>query len=98
EDLGGGLAQPALDLAQVGVGDAGELAELAQGHLADVPLLADELTEVVPALVDLVLHLWIRASQGPFGPSGAGPRVPGRARDRERGSRRWCGSGSRGAT
>ena len=45
QDLGAGLLQPALDLAQVRVGHPGGLRELAQGHLRRLPLLADVLTQ-----------------------------------------------------
>src|SRR3712207_5768626 len=44
EDLGRRLPQAPLDLAEVRVGDAGELRQLAQAEVADPPLLADELT------------------------------------------------------
>ena len=54
EDLGRRLAQPPLDLAQVRVGDAGHLRQLAQRQVADPALLPDELAEVVPPLLELV--------------------------------------------
>src|SRR4029079_18454429 len=45
QDLGAGLLDPALDLAEVGVGPAGGLRELAQGHLRRLALLADVVTQ-----------------------------------------------------
>src|SRR5207249_2633892 len=47
QDLGGRLAQPALDLAQIRVGDAGQLAELAQRQTCVAALIANEVAEVV---------------------------------------------------
>ena len=56
EDLGRRLPQTALDLAQVGVGDARHLGQLAQREVAHPTLVADELPEVVPAVLELLLH------------------------------------------
>ena len=50
EDLGGRLAQAALDLAEVRVGDPGQVGEAAEGQTGAAPLLADERTEVVGAV------------------------------------------------
>src|SRR3712207_5295248 len=55
EDLGGRLAQAPLDLAEVGVRDPGQLRQLPEAEVPDPPLLADELAEVVPPRVELVL-------------------------------------------
>src|SRR5438445_1553533 len=57
EDLGRGLAQPALDLAEVGVADARHVGELPERQPRHPPLLADELSEVVHACLELVLHV-----------------------------------------
>src|SRR3954451_3419412 len=46
EDLRARLAQPALDLAEVGVGDTGELRQLPKRHVGRGTLLADVVTEV----------------------------------------------------
>ena len=45
QDLGGGLAQTTLDLAQVGVGDAGLLGELPQGEARCDALLLEVVTQ-----------------------------------------------------
>ncbi len=45
QDLGARLAQPALDLAEVGIGDTRLLGELPQRQLCVAPLLAEELTQ-----------------------------------------------------
>ena len=42
QDVGTGLAQPALDLRQIRIGHAGDLGQLAQRDLRDFPLFADE--------------------------------------------------------
>src|SRR6202012_6048678 len=47
EDLGARLAEPALDLAEVGVGDARGLRELTERDLRLLPLLADVLPDRV---------------------------------------------------
>ena len=46
EDLGGRPPQSPLDLAQVGIGDLGELGELAHREVGNTALLADEAAEV----------------------------------------------------
>src|SRR4029079_11056734 len=56
EDLRGRLPQAPLDLAQVGGRDPRHLGEPSQRHLTHIALLADELSQIAPALVDLVLH------------------------------------------
>ena len=56
EDLGRGPAQPALDLAQVRVGDAGQLGEPAQREPGRAPLLTDEGPEVEPAVFRVRAH------------------------------------------
>ena len=50
EDLGRGPAQPALDLAQVRVRDAGQLRETAQREARRATLLTDERAQIVPAV------------------------------------------------
>src|SRR5207244_3362650 len=62
EDLGRGLPQSALDLAQVGVADARHVGELAERQPGHPPLLADELAEVVHASLELVLDVGHRAN------------------------------------
>jgi hypothetical protein len=54
QHLCGGLAQPAFDLAQVRVGDAGLLGELTQRQLRCPTLRGNELTERVELVRDLV--------------------------------------------
>src|SRR6266511_234624 len=56
EDLGGGLAQPALDLRQVRVGDARQLGQVAHRQLRLAPLVADVAADVadLPSRVELV--------------------------------------------
>src|SRR6202022_3986421 len=56
EDLGARLPQTAFDLAQVGIGDPGQLAELPQRQPCRAPLIADELTEVVQPRVEVGCH------------------------------------------
>src|SRR3546814_74132 len=52
-DLGRRLPQPTLDLAQVGVGDPRHLRELAQRQVADAALVADELSQLPPAQLEV---------------------------------------------
>ena len=56
EDLGRRLAQAPLDLAQVGVRDPRQLGQLAEGEVVDAALVADELTQVPPAVLEVLLH------------------------------------------
>src|SRR6185312_763775 len=49
EDVGRRLAQPAFDLAEVRVRDAGELAQLAEREASVPALIANELAEIVQA-------------------------------------------------
>ena len=56
EDLGRGLPQAPLDLAQVRVRDARQLGELAQREVPDAALVADELAQVAPAMLEVLLH------------------------------------------
>src|SRR5690606_25410078 len=69
QHLGGRLAQPALDLAQVGVGHPRLLSELAQGELRALTLLAQVVAQGPDGLVDrpgdlgrLRAHLRLRHS------------------------------------
>src|SRR3954451_12309162 len=52
QHLGGGFAQAALDLAEVGVGDSGLLCQLTQGELGRAPLSGDELAEGVQLVAE----------------------------------------------
>jgi hypothetical protein len=63
EDLGGRSPQPALDLAQVGVGDAGQLREPANRQSGRASLLSDELSEVVPTPGGLCGHAVQRTAE-----------------------------------
>ena len=56
EDLGRRLPQAALDLAQVRVRDPRQLGELAEREVVDAALVADELAEVPPAVLEVLLH------------------------------------------
>ncbi len=56
EDVGRRLAQTTFDLAEVGIRDPGHLRQLPQRQVVDAALLADELTQVSPPVLDLVLH------------------------------------------
>jgi hypothetical protein len=56
QDLGRGLAQAALDLAQVGVADPGRPGQLPQRHLSELTLTADVLTDVLDLLADDLGH------------------------------------------
>ena len=47
EDVGTGLAQPSLDLAQIRVGDTGTLAKASQRQSGRAALVTDELAEVM---------------------------------------------------
>src|SRR5207237_8215320 len=62
EDLGARLAEAALDLAEVGVGDARRLGQLAQRHLGGSALLADEQPEVAYVIVRLLGHVHLLTS------------------------------------
>ena len=57
EDLRRRSPQPPFDLAQVGVGDPGQLRQSAEGQPGAGPLLADERAELVEALGDLLDEL-----------------------------------------
>src|ERR671913_155978 len=56
DDLGRRLAQPPLDLAQVGVGDARPLGQVPQRQAPQSALLADVGAEVTPAVLPLALR------------------------------------------
>ena len=67
EHFGGGLAQTALDLAQVGIADADLVGELPQGELDAEALLLEEVAQRPnepsdPATVLLVTDFAVRAS------------------------------------
>ena len=59
EDLGRRLAQTPLDLAEVRIGDAGELAQLAQRQARVATLVANEVAEVVQARLERVQRLGV---------------------------------------
>lgn len=56
EDVCGRFTQPALDLAQIRIGNPGELGKTSQGEPRHVALLADELPEVTPAINRVSCH------------------------------------------
>ena len=56
EDVGAGLAEPPLDLAQIRVRDAGAVAEAPQRQPGALALLADEVPEIAKPLLDTVSH------------------------------------------
>ena len=56
EDVRARLAQPPFDLAQVGVRDAGEVAQVPQREPGAAPLLPDERAEIVEPLLERVGH------------------------------------------
>ena len=91
EDLGRGAPEPAFDLAQVRVRDAGQLRQAAQREPGRAPLLTDECSQVVPPFRRVDLH---RPERIP----GPGTRVTTRSSAWRRGQRkvRLAGPGGRG--
>src|SRR5699024_7310523 len=83
--LGRGFAEAPLDLAQVRVRYAGHLGELAQRQVAHPSLLADELPEFPPPVLELA-HGSNIGEQRPGGTTG--PRSPARSTRFEIGGRR----------
>ena len=68
----GRLVQATLHLAQVGVGEAGHLRELAQGQVGQLPLSADEGAEGFPLGVPGFWHQGLQGLRRPAGPAGPG--------------------------
>ena len=62
EDLGGGPPQSPLDLAEIRIGDAGQLGEPAQREAGGAPLLADERAQISPAILGISAHFWKRSA------------------------------------
>ena len=78
EDLGRGPAQSPLDLAQVGVGDPGQLGQAPQGQPGRSPLLTDEGPEVEPAIFRVGAHSCKRtAASGVVGADVGTAAAPG---------------------
>ena len=64
EDLGRGPPQPALDLAQIRVGDAGQLRETPEREAGGGSLLTDEGPEVEPTVALVRAHCCKRTASG----------------------------------
>ena len=65
EDLGGGPAQPPLDLAEIRVGDPGQLGQPPQREAGRAPLLADERAQISPAILGISAHFCKRSALRP---------------------------------